>query len=57
MAAERLIAPFASITAARDQPDAVAVAFDAEAVAIVFDFVEPFRARGDRLTDSGNAEL
>ena len=35
------------VTAARDQPDAVAVALKADAISVELDLVEPIRAVGD----------
>ena len=45
------------IAAARDQPHAIAVALDPQAVAVVLDLVEPIRAARDLDAASGNAEL
>src|SRR6185437_1787535 len=45
------------VTAARDQPHAIAVALQAEAVTVVFDLVNPVGAGGHDLTDRGQAEL
>ena len=45
------------ITAARDQPHAIAVALDPQAVAVILDLVEPIRTAGDLDAASGNAEL
>ena len=45
------------ITAARDQPDAVTVALDAEAESVILDFVKPFRAGRDFGRTDREAEL
>jgi hypothetical protein len=42
---------------AGNQPYAVAVAFYAEAVSVIVDFVNPLGARGHDLADGGDAEL
>ena len=38
------IAPCPIVAAPRDQPHAIPIAFDAEAVAIIFDLAKPVRA-------------
>ena len=45
------------VSAARDQPHAIAVALDAQAVAVIFDLVESIRAVGDFCTAGRNAKL
>ena len=45
------------VAAARDQAHAVAVALQAEAVAVVFDLVKPHRGGRDGVADRGQAEL
>jgi hypothetical protein len=45
------------ITATGDQPDAVAIALDAQTISVVFDFVESLGAGGHNLADDRNAEL
>ncbi|MCP1912878.1 hypothetical protein ACVIHH_005149 [Bradyrhizobium sp. USDA 4518] len=45
------------MAALRDQPDAVSVALDAQAVAIVLDLVEPLRAGRNQLSNGRQAEL
>jgi hypothetical protein len=45
------------VTAPGDQADAVAVAFQAEAIAVVLDFVEPVRTNRDAGRFGGDAEL
>jgi hypothetical protein len=49
-----MLAPI--VAAARDQPHAIAVALDPQAVAVILDLVEPIRT-GDLDAASGNAEL
>jgi hypothetical protein len=45
------------VSAARDQTHAIAVALDPQAVAVIFDLVEPIRAVGDFCTSGRNAKL
>ena len=45
------------IAAARDQPYAVAVAFNSQAITIIFDLVKPFRAGRDFGSHDRDAEL
>src|SRR5262249_728631 len=45
------------IAAARDQPHAIAVALDPQAIAVILDLVEPIRAAGDLDAASGNTKL
>src|SRR4029077_19707711 len=45
------------VAVAGDQPHAIAVALDAQAIAVIFDFVKPVRARWNLYSSGRHAEL
>jgi len=50
------ISPGPVISVARDQPHGIAIALEAQAIAVVLDLVEPIGAVGDLRSASGDAK-